>query len=93
MKITSEAIFEAVQIAEREGLVRIEVSKGWTKARQVVHMGGRLSASIREQIERELPELRYWKAGRTPQNSGTEGYICEKDGVGLAFPLGDQDDH
>ena len=84
--IKSEIIFRAAKIAMEEGNFLAEISEGWSKIRQVVHMGRELSPLAKRRIEAELPSLRYWNAPRTPQNPGTSGFISDIDEVGLSFP-------
>ena len=86
MITNSPNIDHAVQIAIRDGNSIKEVSDGWTKVKQVVHMSGRLSPLVRNKIKLQLPSLRYWVAAGTPHNAAEEGYICDDYLVGLTFP-------
>ncbi|MHB8386563.1 hypothetical protein [Metallibacterium sp.] len=86
MNIQSVSIASAVQIAIEEGNAVEEISTGWTKVNQVVHMTDRMSPVVRQKIEREVPTLRYWESVATPQNPATEGFISDQDKVGLSFP-------
>jgi hypothetical protein len=82
----SEAINRAIQLAAAKGYQVKEISDGWSGAEQVVYMAGRLTGSLRAEIETGIPELRYWKSERTPQNPADEGFISTAPLVGLSFP-------
>lgn len=86
MKIQSVSIANAVQIATEDGNAVKEISDGWTKVSQVVHMSDMMSPVVRQRIELEVPTLRYWESIATPQNPATEGFISDQDKVGLSFP-------
>ncbi|GLQ51350.1 hypothetical protein ACFFJT_09105 [Dyella flava] len=86
MKIQSVSIASAVQIAIEEGNAVKEISEGWTKVAQVVHMTGKMSSDTQRRIESEVPSLRYWESAATPQNPAAEGFISDQDKVGLSFP-------
>jgi hypothetical protein len=86
MKIQSTSIADAVQIAIEEGNAVKEISEGWTKVSQVVHMTSKMSPIVRQRIELEVPALRYWESVATPQNPATEGFMSDQDKVGLSFP-------
>lgn len=88
MNIQSAFIDNAVRIAIEEGNSVKEISEGWTKVNQVVHMAKKLSPKVRQRIEREVPALRYWSSTATPQNPATEGFMSDQDKVGLSFPEG-----
>lgn len=84
--IASATVLRAAEIAIEEGNVLREISEGWSKANQVVHMARELSALARQRIESEVPSLRYWRSPGTPHNPATCGFISDDDGTGLAFP-------
>lgn len=86
MKIQSVSIASAVQIAVEEGNAVKEISEGWTKVDQVIHMADKMSSNTRRRIEHEVPALRYWDSAATPQNPAAEGFITDQDKVGLSFP-------
>lgn len=86
MAIMSPHIDRAVQIAIEAGNSVKEISEGWSKVRQVVHMASRLTAAVRDDIQRQAPSLRYWSAERTPHNLAEEGFVCDAFQVGLSFP-------
>ncbi|MBB5407661.1 hypothetical protein HDG34_001593 [Paraburkholderia sp. HC6.4b] len=86
MKILSPHIDHAVQIAVAAGNSVKEVSEGWSKVRQVVHMTSRMSEAVRNDIQSQIPSLRYWSSDRTPHNPAEDGFICEEYQVGLSFP-------
>lgn len=85
MTTNSPNIDLAVQIAIRDGNSVKEISEGWSKVKQVVHMNGKLSPLVRIEIQRQVPSLRYWVSDRTPHNAAEEGYICDDHLVGLTF--------
>jgi len=86
MVIKSPHIDRAVQIAIGAGNPVKEISEGWSKVQQVVHMTNRLTLAVRDEIQRQEPSLRYWSANRTPHNPAEEGFICDTYQVGLSFP-------
>lgn len=86
VKIQALSISEAAQIAIEEGNVIEEISEGWTRVNQVVHMRNKMSLTVRERIQREVPSLRYCVSKRTPHSPPTEGFISDTDNVGISFP-------
>jgi hypothetical protein len=86
MITNSKQIDSAVQIAKQDGNTIREISVGWSKVKQVLHMTGKLTPFVRREIERQLPLLRYWMAEGTPHNASEEGYICDDDQVAISFP-------
>lgn len=84
--ITSAPVLRAVEIAIEEGNILAEISEGWSRTCQVVHMERELSALARQRIESEVPSLRYWRSPGTPHNLATCGFISDDDGTGLSFP-------
>jgi len=87
MKIHSALIARAVELAVDDGNSVSEVSERWTRVDQVVVMSGCLTRNVREQIECDLPSLRYWNSPATPHNLATEGFISDAEAVGLLFPV------
>jgi hypothetical protein len=90
MTIKSPYIDHAVQIAIGSDNSIREVSEGWSKVQQVVQMANRLTVAVRDEIQRQVPSLRYWSANRTPHNPAEEGFICDTYQVGLSFPMDEQ---
>lgn len=86
MTIKSPHIERAVRIAVGAGNPVREVTEGWTKVHQVVHMRDVLVPALRDYIQREVPSLRYWSTERTPHNAPGEGFLDDEYGVGLVFP-------
>ena len=86
MVIKSPHIERAVQIATNAANSIKEISEGWSKVQQVVHMTGKLTLAVRNEIQQQVPSLRYWSANRTPHNPAEEGFICDTYQVGLSFP-------
>jgi hypothetical protein len=87
MSIKSPYINRAVQIAIESGNSIMEVSEGWSKVQQVVHMTGRLTMAVRDEIQRQVPSLRYWSVSGSPHNPAEEGFICDIYQIGLSFPI------
>lgn len=84
--LKSPHISHAVAIAIAAGNSVKEISDGWSKVEQVVHMSGSLPTNIRKDIEKKEPSLRYWSTARTPHNPADEGFICDKFKVAVSFP-------
>lgn len=90
MKLTmiqSSAIESAVQLASSAGNEVIEISDGWTKVKQVVHMRRPLTEAIRSTLARD-PRLRYWFTESTPHNAADEGFSDDIAKVAISFPRG-----
>ncbi|SIT35878.1 conserved hypothetical protein [Paraburkholderia ribeironis] len=86
MKIYCQHIDRAVQIAANSDNSIQEISTGWSKVKQVVHMSRPLTADVLREIQTKVPSLRYWSSERTPHNRAEDGFICDEDEVGLSFP-------
>lgn len=86
MKIECKHIEDVVTIAKASGNDVAEVSEGWTKVKQVVHMKSKLSNDDKNEIANKQPNLRHWSTERTPHNSAEDGYTCDECGVGITFP-------
>lgn len=84
--LKSPHINHAVAIATVAGNSIKEISDGWSKVDQVVHMSGSLTTDVRQFIEKEEPSLRYWSTERTPHNPAEEGFTCDEYKVALSFP-------
>lgn len=82
--IYSDAISNAVQCALADGNEITEISEGWTKVRQVVHMRKPLTKTVREQISHLL--LRHWTTEPTPHNKAEEGFSDDVEKVAVTFP-------
>ena len=85
MKILSSSIERALQIATATGNSIAEVTEGWTKVRQVVHMTRPLSSDARDLI-RKITGLRHWTTEATPHDKAEEGFTCDADRVAITFP-------
>lgn len=83
--ILSTAVEQAAAAAIADGNSVAEVSEGWTKLRQVVHMRDRLSQRVRELLFAD-PRLRYWSTEKTPHNKAEEGFTSDADKVSISFP-------
>jgi hypothetical protein len=84
--IKSPHIARAVQIAIVAGNTVKEISEGWSKIQQVVHMTDRLPSVVCDEIQRQIPTLRYRSSDKTPHNPAEEGFVCDEYGVGISFP-------
>lgn len=82
----SSTIDLAINIAIANGNSVLEISEGWSKIKQVVHMRNSLDSSTRQSILSQAPSLRYWKADPTPHNRGDEGFTSDQDQVAISFP-------
>ena len=81
----SEAIDEAVSKAASDGNGVEQVSTGWEKANEVVHMSKPLTAALRQKLDTD-DRLRYWFTRPTPHNSAEEGYTDDSTKVVILFP-------
>ena len=81
----SEAIDSAVAAAQAEGNSVVEVSNGWEKAKEVVHMKAPLTEVLHFRLVGDA-RLRYWTDPATPHNKATEGFIDEVEKVAIEFP-------
>lgn len=86
MKIHCVHIEAVVNIASGEGNGIREISEGWTKVKQVVHMQKPLSTSVKGEVGRQQPSLRYWTSEKTPHNAAEDGFTCDVCKVGISFP-------
>jgi len=82
--IYSNVIAKAVQYALSDGNEIVEISDGWTKVRQVVHMNRPLSGMTRDQISQL--KLRHWTVEPTPHNKAEEGFSDDVEKVAITFP-------
>ena len=81
----SRAIDAAVASAEAEGNAVSEISTGWTKVREVVHMQSPMTDVLRSLLERDF-QLRYWSTQPTPHNKAEEGFTDDTEKVAISFP-------
>lgn len=84
--LNSPHITQAVIVATAAGNSVKEVSDGWSKIEQVVHISSSLTAKVRQAIEKKEPSLRYWSTIRTPHNPAGEGFTCDEFKVAMSFP-------
>ncbi|MDR0781749.1 MAG: hypothetical protein LBF16_13840 [Pseudomonadales bacterium] len=82
----SMAIDHAVALAESEGNVVVEISTGWTKVREVVHMRDPLSENLRSRLL-IIPEIRAWTIQATPHNRAETGFTDDHQKVSISFPV------
>jgi hypothetical protein len=83
----STAIDKAILLARAEGNAVVEISTGWVKVREVVHMQDPLSCSLRAKIL-GIAGLREWAAQPTPHNRAEAGFIDDVEKVSISFPVG-----
>lgn len=82
--IQSKSIEKIVHFALENGNEILEISEGWTKVNQVVHMRGPLSKEVHEFAARE--GLRHWTTDQTPHNRGEQGFTDDTEKVAISFP-------
>lgn len=82
--IQSTRIENLVQFAIADGNEVVEVSEGWTKVKQVVHMRRPLSPAIQDLATSQ--GLRHWSVDPTPHNKAEEGFTDDLDKVSVSFP-------
>ena len=85
MKILSTAIQDATKECERNGVHVIEISEGWSKVRQFVHMATPLSPNLRTHLAAD-PRLRAWRTSATPHDKAEEGFTDDLEQVAITFP-------
>jgi hypothetical protein len=83
--IKSKSIESAVQSAIAHGNSIVEVSEGWSKVKQVVHMRAPLTDEVKAAIS-AIATLRHWLAEPTPHNADEEGFTDDQEKVAIAFP-------
>lgn len=83
--IMSPYIEHAVALALSVGYHVENVSTGWSKMNQVIEMSGRLTPELRQSIEDNIPNLRYWSTKGTPHDKPQEGFTCDEDQVSMFF--------
>lgn len=82
--IQSNKIQDIVDLASSEGNSVVEISEGWSKVKQVVHMRLPISKNVRDIAIAE--GLRHWSAEPTPHNKGEEGFTDDVNLVSISFP-------
>ena len=86
MNINCQHIKEAVMILKSSGNDISEITEGWSKVKQVVHMKTKLTPNDKSEVYVKQPSLRYWSTERTPHNAAEEGFTCDECRVGIVFP-------
>ena len=86
MNINCPHIEEVVNISKSSGNDILEVSEGWSKVKQVVHMKEKFKSDDKSQVQAKQSALRYWSTERTPHNAAEEGFTCDECSVGITFP-------
>jgi hypothetical protein len=87
----SRAIDEAVSLAEADGNKVKEVSTGWTKVREVVHMEHPMSAQLMARLS-SMAQLRGWAVEPTPQNKAEQGFTDDAEKVSISFPAAESEE-
>ena len=81
----STAIDAVIALAKANGNHVVEISTGWEKVRQVVHMALPMSQALHDAVAAE-DELRFWTSDATPHNRATCGFIDDLEKVAIEFP-------
>lgn len=81
----SPKIDEAVGLALAAGNAVVEITTGWTKVRQVVHMRDPITEPLRIEI-RKISGLRESTTTATPHNRAEDRFIDDAAGVVITFP-------
>jgi len=82
---SSTAVDDAVRAALEDGNTVREISTGWTKVKEVVHMQKPLSDALRAILTKDR-RLRAWSSPATPHNEADEGYTDDGQQVAISFP-------
>lgn len=88
MRTYSARIDALLALAEAEGNAVAEISTGWEKVRQVVHMTGPMSPAVRH-AGADDPGLRHWVTDATPHDRAASGFIDDAEKVSIEFPRED----
>ena len=83
--IKSSSIEAAAQAAIAHGNNIVEISEGWSKVKQVVHMQAPLTAEVRAALSL-IVMLRHWAVEPTPHNAGEDGFTDDQNKVSIVFP-------
>jgi hypothetical protein len=78
-------IDKAINVCRHHGLPVKEITSGWSEARTVVEISGRLTQQVKDDILAAVPELEYWTYKGSPHNSPDEGFICRRCSVVISF--------
>jgi hypothetical protein len=81
----SDAISEAVASAIRDGNNIREISTGWGKMNEVVHMNKPQSQALRAILLADV-RLKAWDSTATPHSSAEDGYTDAENKVSISFP-------
>lgn len=82
--IQSTRIEALVQLALAEGNEVVEISEGWAKVKQVVHMRKPLSQTVQHFATNH--GLRHWHVEPTPHIKSEEGFTDDLEKVSVSFP-------
>jgi hypothetical protein len=81
----STAIDAVIALSKANGNHVVEISTGWEKVRQVVHMALPMSQALHDAVAAE-DGLRFWTSDATPHNRATCGFIDDLKKVAIEFP-------
>lgn len=82
----SDAINDAIELAQEEGNSLVEISTGWEKVREVAFMAQPLSDHLRQTLGSDL-RLRFWHVSKTPHNREECGFTDDFGKVAISFPI------
>lgn len=85
MIIECKEINSAISICRGFGINVQRTSAGWSNAKVVVDMDGKLSKEIKEHVQKAEPELEYWSYKGSPHNQPDEGFRCKHCGAVISF--------
>lgn len=77
----------AVKFSKLSGNPVKEVSTAWSKVKKVFYMAHSLTPELKNQIEEEVPTLKYWEATKDSHYAPEEGFICNECKESIAFPV------
>lgn len=81
----SPAIDDAIAFARVEGIGVRQVSSGWSKAREVVHMTAPLTDDLRARLGADA-RLRGWTVEATPDDAAEDGFTDDDRQAAICFP-------
>lgn len=86
MQIKCPEIISALNFLKDSGNKVLEAAEGWTNIDLDIRLTEPLTASMRNQIATEFPNLTYWEYKGSPHNQAGEGFVCKKHKISLTFP-------
>lgn len=85
MKTLSSRINEAIEASKAFGIDVQEMSEGWSKIKQVVHMTSPAPSELISAIS-SIPQLRRWDTPATPHDASACGFTDDETLVAITFP-------